>query len=109
MGVGDHPIGVDQERVPVGVVGEGVIGGSKYPVGRADRGINIAEQREREVVVGLERLVLLWGVERDAENGATSLGELLSLITQALSLEGSTGGGGLGVPPQQHPAAAKGG
>jgi len=74
---------------------------------RIGKTAGVAQKRKREVVVFLKRLVVRRGVKRDADNDTTGIGELLSLITQALSLKRSTGGCSLRVPPHQHPLPAE--
>ena len=72
----------------------------------ADLFVVIGQQREREVELVAERLVLRGRVEADAQDLGAQLGELVGLVTQALALNRSTGSIGLRVPPQQYPAAA---
>src|SRR5262249_20634514 len=51
--------------------------------------------------------VLVGRVEADAKDRDAEGVVLLGLITQALALDRSAGRVGLGIPPQQHPAAAQ--
>src|SRR5262249_14685069 len=80
-----------------------VVGGA---VRDRQRPVRVAEQRERERVLVLERLVVRRRVERDTEQDRVLLRELLASITEAASLDRSTGRVGLGVEPEHDRLAA---
>ena len=62
---------------------------------------------EREVLRFRERQILRRRVERSAEDDGIELFEAVGAVTQALTLDRSTTCRRFGVPPQQHPSAAK--
>ena len=106
VALGDDALGVDQVADALGEVGVGVSGVPERLVGPAHELVGVGQEAEREVELLGERLVVGWCVERNAEDGAVGVGVLLGLITQALSLERSTGGVGLRIPPEQNPPTA---
>lgn len=67
--------------------------------------VGVAEKRERELLRLRERQVFCLRVERRSEDRDPELLEPLGPVTQGLPFYGSTGGGGLRIPPQQHPPA----
>jgi hypothetical protein len=89
---GNSAVRVDQVGDPLWVVGVLIVSISHYQVLLANRLVGVAQQREPEVVFLLECVVVRRVVERDAKDLAAGVVELLSLITQALSLKRSTGG-----------------
>jgi hypothetical protein len=99
----DDAVRPDQEAVAPREVGELVAGVAGDAVRPADRVIDVAEQSERELLIGGELEVLGRRVERGAEDDRVQLGEAMGAVTQALTFDRSTGGGCLGVPPEQHP------
>ena len=106
VGLRDDACGVDQIREPLGEVREFMVGFSDHFVCCARRLVDIGQQRVLELLGFSERLVVLGGVERCAEDAAAGVGEVLGPVTQSLSLNRSTGGGGLRIPPKQHPVAS---
>ena len=72
-------------------------------VGGSDLLVDIAEQRVLEALRLGELEVLGRSVERGTEDDAVGSGKAIGAVTQRLSLDRSTGGRGLRVPPQQHP------
>jgi len=101
----DHAVRVDEVRDPLGEV-DLVRSRIARAVFDTDLFVVIRQQTEREVELLAERLVLGGCIEADAEDLAPKRFELLGLVTQALSLNRSTGGISLRIPPQQDPAPA---
>jgi len=83
----DHTLGIHHDRDAVGVVGTGV---AARAVHHAQRLVGIAQQREGIGELVAERLVLLDGVERRADNTRTQLLEVADSITESAALDGST-------------------
>jgi hypothetical protein len=101
----DDPVAVDEVADPFGeadLVGARVARLELH----ADLLVVVGQQPEREVELLTERLVRLGRVEADPEDLAVQTLEVGGLVTQAFSLDRSTGGVGHRVPPQQHPTAA---
>ncbi len=99
----DQTLGVDQVAVAAREVGELVVAVAGDLVRGADRVVEVAQESERELLGPGEREILGRGVERRAENRRAEFVEPLGTVTQCLTFDRSTGCGGLGVPPQQHP------
>lgn len=101
----DHAVRVDEVRDPLGEV-DLVTPRVACAVLDTDLFVVVREQTEREVELLAERLVVGGCIEADAEDLARQRFELLGLVTQALSLNRSTGGISLRIPPQQDPTPA---
>ena len=101
----DHAVRVDEVRDPLGEV-DLVTSRATCAVLDTDLFVVVREQTEREVELVAEGSVGFGRVERDPEDLAIERLELLGLITQALSLNRSTGGISLRIPPQQDPTPA---
>jgi hypothetical protein len=67
--------------------------------------VDVRQQPVGEALGLGEGQVLLRGVEGDAQDLGTGLGELWGSITEPLSLQRSAGRRRLGVPPQHDPRA----
>ena len=102
-----EPVGADQEAETAREGRELVVVRPGDTERLADRVIGVAEQTERELLVGGEREVLRDRVERRPEDDGTERIEVVDPVTQGLALDRSTRRGSLGVPPQQHPRAAQ--
>jgi hypothetical protein len=99
------PVGVDQEAEALREVGELVARIADDAVRAADLSIDVAEQTERELLIGGEPEVVGGCVERGADDDRVQLAEAIGSVTQALTFDRSTGRRRLWVPPQQHPRA----
>lgn len=106
IGLDDRSVGVDQVTDPLRIVGELVAGFTQGLEGGPGAAVLVRKQGEGQLVLVPEGGVVGRGVEGDTEDAAVGVGECLGLITQALSFNRSTGGVGLGVPPQQCPLGA---
>ena len=99
-----HAVGTDHHGDPLGVAGAGVRGRAAC---ETELLVGVAEQRIGEAELLPERAVLCDGVERDAADYGV-LGVKLGLqVTEALALDRSTGGVGLGVEPQHQRLAGE--
>jgi hypothetical protein len=105
VGLRDDTIGPDQIREAFRKARVLVVGFANHLVGGADTLVDVGQQRVREFLGVSERLVVFRGIERCAENTAVGVGKVLGTVTQSLSLNRSTRGGGLRVPPEQHPVS----
>ena len=105
VGAGDHAVGIDQVAVTAREFGELLADVARHFVGGGDGVVGVAEQAERELLRLRERQVLRRCVVRRTEDGDAEFVESFGPVTQGLSLDRSTGGCGLRVPPQQHPAS----
>ena len=76
-------------------------------VGGSDLSVDVTQQRIPEALRLGELEVLGGSVERGADDDAVGSGKVFGAVTQRLSLDRSTGGRGLRIPPQQHPSAAE--
>ena len=103
----DPTIGGDEVAVAHWVLGILLVRTASHLELGADRAIHVAQQTERKVLGFSERQVLGWCVERRAEDDGIELFESVGAVTQALTLDRSTSGRRLRVPPQQHPFTAK--
>ena len=103
----DPTIGIDEVAVAHWVLGILLIRPASHFVLGADRAIHVAQQTEREVLGFGERQVLSRCVERGAEDDGIELFKSVGAVTQALTLDRSTSGRRLRVPPQQHPMTPK--
>lgn len=102
-----HALGVDEEGDAFGEVGVLLVGPAFGTVEAADGVIRVAEKRVREAVFGAEGPVLGLRVEARAEDLGAERIELWASVTEALPFTRSAAGGGLGVPPQDHPRPAQ--
>jgi hypothetical protein len=111
--VGDHvhptddTCVVDQKRMTSWILRVLLVRRPQNVVGGPDLSVDITEQRVPEElrlgeVEGLRRRV-----EGGTENDAVGSSKAIGAVTQRLSLDRSTGGRGLRIPPQQHPSAAE--
>jgi hypothetical protein len=107
VGNADHPVRPDQVGVAARVLGELLLRVARDLVLGPDLAVDITEEAIWELLVVGERQVLFRRVERRAEDDGIELVEALDLVTKALTLNRSTRGGGLGVPPEQHPLAGE--
>jgi hypothetical protein len=98
---------VDQEAPPAWISGVRIVGRAGDAVRLADVAIGVAEEAERELLIGGELVVLVDGVEGGAEDDRAVPGEVVGAVTQRLSFDRSTGRRRLRVPPQQHPRATQ--
>jgi hypothetical protein len=73
----------------------------------ADLSIYVGEEPEGEQVPFGEAVVVVLGVERDAQDFGVQFLELGGSVTEPLSLDPSPGGVGYHVPPQHHPPTAE--
>ncbi len=105
--LGDDTFGVDQVADSLGEVGERFVGSPLSAVGGANRAVSVGQQRERQISILMECVVVFRAVEGDAEDFGADFEESFGLITQAVCLHCSTGGRRLGVPPQQYPRASQ--
>lgn len=103
----DATFGVDQVAVSARKVRKLVCGVARDLVVRGHPSIEIAEQRERELLRLGERTVLLDRVVGGSEDDDVEFFEAIGAVTQRLALDGSTGCCGLGVPPEQDPVPSK--
>src|SRR6266536_6275117 len=103
--LGDPALRVDQVGPPLRVLGRRLLRGSLRLVAFAHRPVDVGEQPEREPVLLGEGPVVLGPVERDAHDLHAELLELGGSVTEPLALDRSTGGEGLGEPPQGQPPA----
>ena len=100
-------VGIDEVTVSHRVFGILLLRGAGNFVFGPDRAVDIAQQMEWEVLRFRERQVLGRCVERSAQDDGIELFEPMGAVTQALTLDRSTTCRRFGVPPQQHPLAAK--
>ena len=111
--VGDHidpPDGtgvVDEEGVASRVLRVLLVRWANDAVGGSDLLVDIAQQRVTEALCLGEFEVLGGRVERGTEDDAVGSSKAIGAVTQRLSLDRSTGGRGLRIPPQQHPLPAE--
>ena len=103
----DQPFGIDQVAVPAREVRELVGGVAGDAVALADSMIQVAQQAEREPLRRGEGPVGGWFVEGRSEDDDPEIVESIGAVTQRLAFDRSTGGCGLGVPPQEHPPASQ--
>jgi hypothetical protein len=73
-------------------------------VGLSHRLVHVGEQRVGQIVFLGEGSVLFEGVEGDPYDLGTCLEEIGGSITEPLALDRSPGGGGLHIPPEDHPS-----
>jgi hypothetical protein len=73
--LGDGARGVDEKRDAFGVGGVRLVGAALDAILATDPVIDVGEQREPEVLVGREGLVLGGGVERCADDRGAEGGE----------------------------------
>ena len=78
------------------------IGGSRRTVSHAHRSICVAKQIVRKIKLILKRRVLFRGVTAQSDNDSISVVEFLGSITEPFAFDGSTGGVGFWIPPQNH-------
>ena len=107
VGHTDDAVRSDEVGVAPREPGELVVGVARDFVRGPDRAVDVAHEAVRELLVLGERQVLFRRVERRTEDDGIQLVEAMGLVTKALSLNRSTGRGGLGVPPHQHPLAGE--
>jgi hypothetical protein len=98
---------VDEERVPTRELRVLLVRRSNNVVGGADGAVDVAEEGVLKALSLGELEVLCRGVERCADNDAVGLGKPCGAVTQRLSFDRSTRRRRLGIPPHQHPVAAK--
>jgi hypothetical protein len=104
----EHTVGVDQERLARRELRVLLAGRLLDAVCGPDAPVRIGQQAVREALRLGELLVLRGGVERRPEDQRAASFELWASITEALSLDRSTSGGSLGIPPQHDPVAPEG-
>jgi hypothetical protein len=103
-GVLDPAVRADDVRDAArGAVRRGIAGA----VGQADRPLRVAQQGIGEGELRRERGVLLDRVERDPEDRRTLRFELRAQVAVPATFEGSSGGVGLRVEPQDDAAPAE--
>jgi len=105
--LGDRPRGIDEERDALRVERIRLVRLALDVVGAADAMIGVAQQREAELFVRGEDVVVGGCVEGCSDDRCAEFLELLASITEALAFAGSTAGRRLGVPPQHGPRAAQ--
>jgi hypothetical protein len=93
----------DEERQPLGEVGPLLVVALLGAVGRTDGPVDVRQELVREALLLLERLVLRWSVEGDAEDDRIGLGERWGSITEPLAFDRSARRRGLRIPPQHDP------
>jgi hypothetical protein len=98
VGLRDAAVGPDQVADPRRVAGVGRVAGS---VGEPDGAIRVAEQRVRERELLGEGPVLLDAVEADPEDLGVLRLELLDVVAEPATLDGSARGVGFRVEPEQ--------
>ena len=104
--LGNHPGWVDQVGEPFRKVCVLMIGCTHDFVRRTDDPVSVGEQRIVKRLRVFERLVVRRSIERCSEDVAVGIGKVSGSVTQGLSLNRSTRGGGLRVPPQEHPVSS---
>ena len=102
----DHPGWVDQVGETFRKVRVLMIGCTHDFVRRTDDPVSVGEQRIVKRLRVFERLVVRRSIERCSEDVAVGIGKVSGSVTQGLSLNRSTRGGGLRVPPQEHPVSS---
>ena len=102
---GDDAVGIDQERDAFRIERVCFVGAPLDTVFTTDLAIDVGQEPKAELLVGRERLVVGWCIERRSDDGGAEFGKLWASITEALALAGSTAGRGFGVPPQHDPRA----
>ena len=75
-------------------------------VRRTDDPVSVGEQRIVKRLRVFERRVVRRSIERCSEDVAVGIGKVSGSVTLGLSLTRSTRGGGLRVPPQEHPVSS---
>ena len=103
----DDPVRIDQVRHALRVVRVRLVGAALDAVGPTNEAIDIRQQREAELLVRRERLVVGGCVERCADDRGMEFVELWASVTEALAFARSTAGRSFGVPPQHDPRAAQ--
>jgi hypothetical protein len=76
-------------------------------VGEADLALGVADQRERKVELLREALVFFRGIEADADDLRVLLLVLANEVPEPGTLDGSAGGVGLGIEPEDDALAAQ--
>jgi hypothetical protein len=104
----EHTVGVDQEGPAGGVLRVLLARRLLDAVGGPDARVRVGQQAIREPLCLGELLVLRGGVERRPDDQRAASFELWASITEALSLDRSTSGRCLRIPPQHDPVAAEG-
>ena len=98
VNLGDVTVGIDQKTMPGGIR----LVRLNNAVGRARNLIGIAEQVIRKVELFLESAIILWGIERGAQDHCVLRRKVLDSITEPIAFNGSARCVGLGIPPQHH-------
>ena len=102
-----HAVGVDQERPPAGDGCPVVIGPPRGAVRLPYRMVDVGEQAVREALGVGEGLVLLGGVEGDADDRRVGFLELWGSVTEPLPFDRSAGCRCRRVPPEHDPTAGE--
>ncbi len=96
---------VDQERHAFRKVRILIVGRTTNAVGRPYSSIGIAQQRICKPLGVGESKILRRSIERSAQYRAVRNPKVFGIVTQRLSLNRSTGGGCLRIPPKKDPAS----
>ena len=87
-----HAVGVDQERFPAGDGRPVVVAWPRGAVRLTHRVVDVGQQAVREALGVREGLVLLGGVEGDADDRGVGFVELWGSVTEPLSFDRSARG-----------------
>jgi hypothetical protein len=104
MGLRDHAVLIDDVGDAPGVLVFRAVAGA---VGEADLALGVADEGEGEVELLGEALVLVAGVEADADDLRVLLLVLADEVPEPGTLDGSAGGVGLRIEPENDPLAAQ--
>ena len=99
MRLRDPSLGIDDVSDPAGVLGFRIVG---RPVGDPDLALHVAEKRELILELLRESGVVLDRVEGRAEDLGVLLLEFRVEVAEPATLEGSAGGIGLWIEPENH-------
>jgi hypothetical protein len=95
---------VDQARDPFRVSRLRIVASS---ISETELAVGVTEQREGEVELLREGRVVRFGVEARPEDRDVLVDKLAGSVTEPVALDGSAGGVGFGVEPEEHFLAAE--